>query len=60
MGAEGATGTHKRQLEIAIEQYQEIEPEFRKIVEKEVPKMRKALDKAGVTWTSGRKIPSLD
>ncbi len=60
MGSEGATGTHKRQLEIAIEQYKKIEPEFRKIVEKEVPKLRKALDKAGVTWTSGRKIPSLD
>jgi len=60
MSSEGITGTHRRQLEIAVEQYKEIEPKFRKIVEKDVPKLRKALDKAGVTWTEGRKIPSLD
>ena len=60
MGAEGPTGTHKRQLEIAIEQYKELEPELRQIVEMDVPKMREVLDEAGVTWTSGRKIPSLD
>jgi len=60
MGSEGATGTHRRQLEIAVEQYKEMEPEFRKVVEKDIPKMRKVLDKAGVTWTKGRKIPSLE
>ena len=60
MGREGVTGTHRRQLEIAVEKYKEVESKLRKIVEKDVPKMRKALDKAGVTWTSGRKIPSLD
>jgi photosystem II stability/assembly factor-like uncharacterized protein len=60
MGSEGVTGTHRRQLEIAVEQYQEVESKLRKIVEKDVPKMRKALDKAGVTWTKGRKIPTLD
>ena len=60
MSAEGVTGTHQRQLEIAVEQYKAMESDFRKIVEKDVPKMRKALDKAGVTWTKGRKIPSLD
>ena len=60
MRGEGVTGTHRRQLEIAVEQYKEIESKFRKIVEKDVPKMRKRLDKAGVTWTEGRKIPTLD
>ncbi len=60
MGREGVTGTHRRQLEIAVEKYKEVESKLRKIVEKDVPKMRKALDKAGVTWTKGRKIPSLD
>ena len=60
MGSEGVTGTHRRQLEIAVEEYKAMESDFRKIVEKDVPKMRKALDKAGVTWTSGRKIPTLE
>ena len=60
MGSEGPTGTHKRQLEIAIQQYTELESEFRKIVEEDVPLMRETLDEAGVTWTKGRKIPSLD
>ena len=60
MRGEGVTGTHRRQLEIAVEQYKGIESDFRKIVEKDVPKMRKRLDKAGVTWTEGRKIPTLD
>lgn len=57
---EGPTGTHRRQLEIAIEQYEAIESDLRKIVEKDVVRIRRKLDAAGAKWTKGRKIPSLD
>jgi photosystem II stability/assembly factor-like uncharacterized protein len=57
---EGPTGTHKQQLDIAVELYGEVESDLRKLVEKDIPKLQKKLDKAGAPWTKGRKIPSMD
>jgi photosystem II stability/assembly factor-like uncharacterized protein len=57
---EGPTATHRRQLEIAIEQYEAIEADLRQIVEEDVVEIRQKLDEAGAKWTKGRKIPQLD
>ena len=56
----GPTGTHRRQLEIAVTQYEAIESRLRKIVEKDLVKLRKKLDKAKAPWTKGRRIPRLE
>ena len=54
---EGPTGTHRRQLEIAGEQYAAVIDDLRQLVEKDLPSLHKQLDKAGAPWTPGRKIP---
>ncbi len=55
---EGPTGTHRRQLEIAEEEYKEVIGDLKKLVEKELPKLHRQLDDAGAPWTPGRKIPA--
>lgn len=54
---EGPTGTHKRQYEIALKQFQKASKELEKIVNVEIPKLSKKLDAANAPWTPGRKIP---
>jgi photosystem II stability/assembly factor-like uncharacterized protein len=54
---EGPTGTHRRQYEIAAEQYQAVVGELEDLVENLIPKLNEKLDAAGAPWTPGRKIP---
>ena len=54
---EGPTGTHKRQYEIALKQFQKASKELEKIVNIEIPRLNKKLDAANASWTPGRKIP---
>lgn len=54
---EGPTGTHKRQFEIAGEQFKSVVGDLRKLVEVDLPALHKKLDDAGAPWTEGRKIP---
>ena len=54
---EGPTGTHKRQYDIAGEEFQEAIGDLRQIVEVDLPALNAKLDEAGEPWTPGRKIP---
>ena len=54
---EGPTGTHRRQFEIAGDQYMEVVDDLRKLVEVDLASLHKKLEEAGAPWTPGRKIP---
>lgn len=51
------TSSHKRSYQIAEEEFEEALAELKPLVEKELPKLNKALEKAGARWTPGRPIP---
>ena len=55
--SEGPTETHRRQYEIAGEEFTEAVDELRQIVEVDLPAFNDTLDEAGEPWTPGRKIP---
>jgi photosystem II stability/assembly factor-like uncharacterized protein len=55
--SEGPTSTHRRQYEIASEEFAEALEPLRKIVEKEVPALHRKLEQAGEPWTKGRAMP---
>jgi hypothetical protein len=56
---EGPTATHRRQYEIAYEQFQAVVGELENLVDRQLPKLNRKLDAAGAPWTPGRKIPAL-
>ncbi len=53
----GPTKTHSQQYEIASQQYRKLGPVLKRLVETEFDELKRTLDKAGVPWTSGRRIP---
>lgn len=53
----GPTGTHRRQFEIADEEYREVIGDLRALIEDDVQSLFDQLDEAGAPWTPGRKIP---
>lgn len=55
---EGPTGTHRRQYEIAAEQFQNVLGELENLADNLMPQLNMKLDAAGAPWTPGRKIPS--
>lgn len=57
---EGPTETHRRQYEIAKEEYEESVSGLRNLIDEELPKLFAELDEAGVPWTPGRTLPKLD
>jgi len=54
---EGPTQTHRRQYEIAAEEFSDAIDDLRQIVEEDLPEFNEMLDDAGEPWTPGRKIP---
>ncbi len=54
---EGPTGTHRRQYEIAVEEYEAVIGDLRQLVETDLAALHQKLDEAGAPWTPGRKIP---
>ena len=54
---EGPTGTHRRQYEIAGEQFEAVVGDLRTLVEDDMAALHEKLDEAGAPWTPGRKIP---
>ena len=56
---EGPTGTHRRQYEIARQQFEETVGELNALVEDDLPALNKKLDEAGAPWTPGRDVPKL-
>lgn len=57
--AEGPTGTHRKQYEIARSQYESVVGELKTLVEDTIPALNQKLDDAGAPWTPGRKIPEI-
>ncbi len=53
----GPTTTHIEAVEIAEAQFAGVESGLQRIVDTEMPALRKALDRAGVPWTPGRGVP---
>lgn len=51
------TTSHQRSYEIAEEEFTEALSQLKPLVDKELPKLNKALEKAGARWTPGRPIP---
>lgn len=56
-GTHGPTKTGREQYKIGREQFEEIEADLLKLVGVEMEKFEKAVDAAGIPWTSGRTIP---
>ncbi|MEL6110580.1 MAG: glycosyl hydrolase, partial [Planctomycetota bacterium] len=54
---EGPTDTHRRQYQIAGEQFEAVVGDLSELVEKDLKALHKKLDEAGAPWTPGRKIP---
>jgi hypothetical protein len=54
---EGPTGTHRRQLAIAGEEFEAVVGDLRNLVEVDLVALHAKLDEAGAPWTPGRKIP---
>jgi photosystem II stability/assembly factor-like uncharacterized protein len=51
------TETHRRNYEIAAQQFSEIYDEFRTLIETDLPALEDKLEAAGAPWTSGRHLP---
>jgi hypothetical protein len=51
----GPTATHRRELEVASEAYEEISPRLRQLIADELPAIEVALAEAGAPWTPGRR-----
>lgn len=54
----GPTGTHRRQYEIAAEEFEAVVGDLNKILDEDLPALHKRLDELGAPWTPGRPIPS--
>ena len=55
---QGPTKTHRRQYEIAADGYRQLRKRLRKLVDKELEKLKTQFDRAGIPWTPGRNIPA--
>ncbi len=55
----GPTGTHRRQAQIAREEYGATIDGVRQLIEDDLEQLKTTLDEAGAPWTRGRKIPVL-
>ncbi|MFQ5526627.1 MAG: glycosyl hydrolase [Thermoanaerobaculia bacterium] len=53
----GPTPTHKRQFEIAKEQFAALNATLNQLLETDLPALEDSLDDAGVPWTPGRGVP---
>jgi photosystem II stability/assembly factor-like uncharacterized protein len=58
--AYGPTPTHRRSLEIATEEFQEVGRALDRLIDTEFRELRNKLDAAGVPWTPGRGVPVAD
>ncbi len=56
----GPTATHRRAFEIATEEFAAIEPKLRRLLEVDLPALEAKMEAAGVPWTPGRPLPSVN
>ncbi len=55
----GPTQTHRQAYAIAAEEYQELRAGLASLIDEDLARLEKKLDKARIPWTSGRAIPEL-
>ena len=53
----GPTPTHRRQFEIAKDQFAALREQLTQLVDTDLPALEAQLDAAGVPWTPGRGVP---
>ena len=56
-GFYGPTGTHREQYRIAREQFTEVYPDIRQLIETDLPALETELEAVGAPWTTGRALP---
>lgn len=54
----GPTGTHQRQYEIALAEFEEAVQQLNQLLKVDIPELFNRLDLAGAPWTPGRPIPA--
>ncbi len=52
------TATHRRNLEIAANEFDELRVDLTAIIENDLPQLEAHLEAAGAPWTPGRRLPS--
>jgi photosystem II stability/assembly factor-like uncharacterized protein len=55
----GPTATHRRSFEIASQEFTELEPKIRQLLEVDLPALESKMEEAGVPWTPGRPMPAV-
>jgi len=55
----GPTATHRRALEIAAEEFEDIDSGLRQLVDVDLPALGTRMEAAGVPWTPGRPLPEV-
>ena len=53
----GPTAMHRRAFEIAGEEFDELEPKIRQLLEVDLPALEAKMEEAGVPWSPGRPLP---
>ena len=53
----GPTNTHRKCYDIAEQEFSDLMPKIRQLIDKDIPQLNKKLEDAGAKWTPGRKIP---
>jgi hypothetical protein len=54
------TTTHKREYQIALELFTDLRQRTDTLLESDLARIEKEMEKIGAPWTPGRKIPDVD
>jgi len=56
-GLHGPTETHREQYRIATDAFSAVYPDFRQLIETDLPGLEQRLEDSGAPWTTGRALP---
>jgi hypothetical protein len=56
-GMHGPTNTHREQYRIAYDQFSDLYPDMRQLIETDLPALEARLEAVGAPWTTGRALP---
>jgi photosystem II stability/assembly factor-like uncharacterized protein len=55
----GPTAMHRRNFEIASQEFAALEPKMRRLLEVDLPALESKMEEAGVPWSPGRPLPEV-
>jgi hypothetical protein len=55
----GATATHRREYQIALELFTNLHQRMDTLLESDLARIEKEMEKIGAPWTPGRRIPDV-